>query len=843
MHVPSKRPSTGRAASPGDQPRKGKGRPDGGQFACNQPAKSVVDSLSLGDAEPSSEATTDSGKLGGDAGADAVAGPAERGGSGSEVAANRVVRSDLAVAGMSCAACAGRVTEALAALDGVDEARVNFAAGRAAVWHRPDIAVADLRAAVTGAGYEAPETADAEEVQQRRTTELHRRFVTAAALTLPVAAISMVSPLRFEGWRWFAAVAAGLVIFWAGRSFHLAALRHLRRPATMDTLVSLGTTAAWLWSTVVLAGNAVGGSVGNAAGGHVYFETGAMIVTLVLAGKWLEARATRRSGDAVRALAGLGMAEARLEDGRDVAVADLAVGMRFVVRPGERIATDGRVVSGASAVDCSMITGEPVPVDVAAGDEVIGATVNASGSLVVEATRVGADTALAQIVRLVAEAQGGRAAVQRLADRVAAVFVPVVIGIAVVTMVGWLVLGGSADEAFTAAVAVLIISCPCALGLATPLAVMVGTGRGAQLGVIVKGAEALESSGRIDAVVLDKTGTVTEGRLEVVGAVRPAVTDDPGGSGGSDGMSDLDGKGDLGGSGGSGELGSLGPLAAALEARSGHPVGQAIARRWPAAGTVGEFNAGGFNVEEFEDRPGLGVVGRVDGTEVRVGRRELFDAVPAAVASAAASAAEAGRTAVLVGRGATAEAVVALADAVKLTSAEAVAALRERGFGLTLLTGDNRATAAAVGAEVGIDEVMAEVLPADKEAAVAELQAQGRRVAMVGDGVNDAPALARADLGIAVGAGADVAVEASDLTVVGADLRAVVDAIDLARRTLATIKVNLVWAFAYNAAAIPLAAAGALDPMVAAAAMGLSSLFVVSNSLRLRRFRGCRDRR
>ena len=757
-----------------------------------------------------------------------------------EVSTIRTVRSDLAVAGMSCAACAGRVTEALTALDGVDEARVNFAAGRAAVWHRPDVAVADLRAAVAGAGYEAPETADAEELQQRRTAELHRRFVVAAALTLPVAAVSMVPPLRFEGWRWFAAVAAGLVVFGAGRSFHLAALRHLRRPATMDTLVSLGTTAAWLWSAVVLAGDAAGGSVGDTADGHVYFETGAMIVTLVLAGKWLEARATRRSGDAVRALAGLGMAEARLEDGRDVAVADLAVGMRFVVRPGERIATDGRVVSGASAVDCSMITGEPVPVDVAEGDEVIGATVNASGSLVVEATRVGADTALAQIVRLVAEAQGGRAAVQRLVDRVAAVFVPVVIGIAVVTMAGWLVLGGSADEAFTAAVAVLIISCPCALGLATPLAVMVGTGRGAQLGVIVKGAEALESSGRIDAVVLDKTGTVTEGRLEVVGAVRPAA-DDLGGSDDSDNSGDPGGLGDSGNSGGLddlGGLGELGPLAAALEARSGHPVGQAVARRWPAAGTAEEFN-----VEEFEDRPGLGVVGRVDGTEVRVGRRELFDSVPATVASAAASAAEAGRTAVLVGRGATAEAVVALADAVKPTSAEAVAALRQRGFGLTLLTGDNRATAAAVGAEVGIDEVMAEVLPADKEAAVADLQARGRRVAMVGDGVNDAPALARADLGIAVGAGADVAVEASDLTVVGADLRAVVDAIDLARRTLATIKVNLVWAFAYNAAAIPLAAAGALDPMVAAAAMGLSSLFVVSNSLRLRRFRGSRGQR
>lgn len=716
--------------------------------------------------------------------------------------AGSVVRSDLAVGGMSCAACAGRVEAALTALDGVGEATVNFAAGRATVLHSPVVTGADLRAAVTGAGYEAPDAADADELQRRRAADLHRRFIAAMVLTLPVAAVSMVPPLRFEGWRWLAAAAAGLVVFGAGRSFHSTALRHLRRPATMDTLVSLGTAAAWLWSAVVLVGDAAGGSTDGGAEGHVYFETGAMIVTLVLAGKWLEARATRRSGDAVRALAGLGIAEARLEDGRDVPVADLAVGMRFVVRPGERIATDGRVVSGASAVDCSMITGEPVPVDVAEGDEVIGATVNANGTLVVEAARVGADTALAQIVRLVAEAQGGRAAVQRLADRVAAVFVPVVIGIAVVTMAAWLLLGGSADGAFTAAVAVLIISCPCALGLATPLAVMVGTGRGAQLGVIIRGAEALESSGRIDAVVLDKTGTVTEGRLEVVTAVHPGADPD-----------------------------ELGSLAATVESRSGHPVGEAVARRWPATGTV----------EEFEDQPGLGVVGRVDGTEVRVGRRKLFDNVPAAVEAAAASAEEAGRTAVLVGRGATAEAVVALADAVKPTSAEAVAALHDRGFEVTLLTGDNRATAAAVGAEVGVDEVIAEVLPAEKEAAVARLQDRGRRVAMVGDGVNDAPALARADLGIAVGTGADVAMEASDLTVVGGDLRAAVDAIDLARRTLATIKVNLVWAFAYNAAAIPLAAAGALDPMVAAAAMGLSSLFVVSNSLRLRRFRGGRQ--
>lgn len=757
--------------------------------------------------------------------------------------AGSVVRSDLAVGGMSCAACAGRVEAALTALDGVGEARVNFAAGRATVLHSPAVTGADLRAAVTGAGYEAPDADDADELQRRRAADLHRRFIVAMVLTLPVAAVSMVPPLRFEGWRWLAAVAAGLVVFGAGRSFHSTALRHLRRPATMDTLVSLGTAAAWLWSAVVLVGDAAGGSTGGGASseavGHVYFETGAMIVTLVLAGKWLEARATLRSGDAVRALAGLGMAEARLEDGRDVPIADLAVGMRFVVRPGERIATDGRVVSGASAVDCSMITGEPVPVDVAEGDEVIGATVNANGTLVVEATRVGADTALAQIVRLVAEAQGGRAAVQRLADRVAAVFVPVVIGIAVVTMAAWLVLGGSADGAFTAAVAVLIISCPCALGLATPLAVMVGTGRGAQLGVIIRGAEALESSGRIDAVVLDKTGTVTEGRLEVVSAARPSASDHSDGlrpEGLDDSAVRLDGADrpnapEVSDLNHLDDLGGLGSLAAALEARSGHPVGEAVARRWPPAGTV----------EEFENRPGLGVTGRVDGTEVRVGRRKLFDNVPAAIEAAAASAEEAGRTAVLVGRGATAEAVVALADAVKPTSAEAVAALHDRGFEVTLLTGDNRATAAAVGAEVGVDEVIAEVLPAEKEAAVARLQDRGRRVAMVGDGVNDAPALARADLGIAVGTGADVAMEASDLTVVGGDLRAAVDAIDLARRTLATIKVNLVWAFAYNSAAIPLAAAGALDPMVAAAAMGLSSLFVVSNSLRLRRFRGGRQ--
>ncbi len=704
-----------------------------------------------------------------------------------------LTRSDIAVGGMSCAGCASRVERALTGLDGVNEALVNFATGRATVVHDRAVTGPELRAAVEGAGYQAQTPADAGDLQQRRAVTLHRRFIAALVLSLPVVAVSMVPLLRFGGWRWLAFGAATVVIFGSGRSFHSAAVRQLRRPATMDTLVSLGTTSAWVWSTVVLGT--------GRSDGHVYFETGAVIVTLVLAGKWLEARATRRSGDAVRALAGLGVTKAQLVDGREVAATDLAIGMEFIVRPGERIATDGRVMSGASAVDCSMITGEPVPVEVSAGDEVIGATVNANGTLVVEATRVGADTALAQIVRLVAEAQSGRAAVQRLADRVTAVFVPVVIGLAAVTLGAWLASGSSADDAFTAAVAVLIISCPCALGLATPLAVMVGTGRGAQLGVIIKGGDVLEHSGRIDTVVLDKTGTVTEGRLEVLDAVSPGA-----------------------------DATALGVLAATLESRSEHPIGRAIACRWPVVGTV----------DELENQPGLGVVGRVDRAEVRVGRRQLFDAVPAVVETAASEAEAAGHTAVLVGRAAVAEAVVVLADVVKPSSADAVAAFHDQGFEVTLLTGDNRRTAAVVGAAVGVDDVIAEVLPGEKEAVVAELQNRGLKVAMVGDGINDAPALARADLGIAIGTGADVAIEASDLTVVGGDLRAVADAIDLARQTLATIKVNLIWAFAYNAAAIPLAALGALHPMMAAAAMGLSSLFVVSNSLRLRRFRGRR---
>ena len=706
------------------------------------------------------------------------------------------VRTDIQVEGMTCGACAARVETALGAADGVLDARVNFASSRATVLHDGTIDDVNLRRVVERAGYSAPvDATDDGEAERRRIGGLRRRLVVAVVAGLPVVAVSMLPPLRFDGWRWAALVVSAVVVFGSGWGFHRAAVKNLRhRAATMDTLVSVGTVAAWVWSAVVLVAG---------IDGHVYFETGTVIVALVLLGKWLEARATRRSGEALRALAKLGAATARLVDGTEIAAADLAVGMRFIVRPGERIATDGTVVSGASAVDMSMVTGEPVPVEVAPGDEVIGATVNADGTLEVEAARVGADTALAQIVRLVDEAQGGRAAVQRLADRVAAIFVPAVIGVAAVTLAVWFAVGSGASDAFTAAVAVLIISCPCALGLATPLAVMVGTGRGAQLGVIIKGAEVLEDTRRVDAVVLDKTGTVTEGRLEVVDAVAgPGV--DPH---------------------------ALGLLAGALESRSEHPVGAAIARRWPSARTI----------TDFANRPGIGVVGRVDGAEVRVGRRGLFDQVPEAVEAAAAEAEARGHTAVLVGRGTAAEAVIALADTVKPTSRQAVQELRAMGLEVSLLTGDNSRTARSVGDAIGVDDVTAEVLPGDKAAAVVRLQEAGKCVAVVGDGINDAPALAQADLGIAVGTGADVAVEASDLTIVGGDLRAVPDAIALSRRTLATIKVNLFWAFAYNVAAIPLAATGVLSPMAAAAAMGVSSLFVVTNSLRLRRFRSIRS--
>ena len=702
-------------------------------------------------------------------------------------------RATLLVDGMTCSACVSQIERSLTAVDGVVEARVNYASGRASVACQESVDDAELQAAVVAAGYGArfPEGLSKEHAVE--TVQLDRLILSAvmgAVVTLLTMVDGLAFDLGFQASDWLAAVLAAAVVFGSGGGFHRRAWAQLHhRTATMDTLVSVGTASAWLWSTVVLAAQ-----IGD---GHLYFETGAVIVVLVLLGRCLEGRARQRSGDALRALAVLVAPEARLEDGTDVPVASLQVGSRFVVRPGERIATDGVVVDGFSAVDISMVTGEPVPVEVGPGDAVLGASVNANGSLVVEATGVGAETVLAQIMQMVEQAQLNRTRIQRLADRISAVFVPAAVVIAVATLIGWLAAGQPASEAFTAAVAVLIVACPCALGLATPLAVMVGTGRGSQIGIIVKGGEMLEDTRQLDTVVFDKTGTVTEARMEVVEVATP-----------------------------DGDPDELLALAASVEARSEHPIGRAIAAAVQNCRPVADF----------ENHPGAGAVGVVDGIEVRVGKRELFAHVPEGVAAAAADIEAMGRVAVLVGRDSVAEAVVTVDDRLRASAQPAVAALKSLGLDTVLLTGDHPRRAQAAGDELGIDRVVPGVGPGGKAAEIARLQSEGRRVAMVGDGINDAPALSQADIGIAIGTGADVATEAADITIMSSDLRVVADAIALSRRTMNTIRGNLFWAFVYNTAAIPLAAAGILEPIFAAAAMVASSLFVVTNSLRLRRF-------
>ena len=748
---------------------------------------------------------------------------------------------DLAITGMTCASCAMRIEKKLNKLEGVT-ATVNYSTEKARVSYPAGMATAELLAAVDKAGYTArlpePDRPAASEgapgeglVEADRLDALKQRLVIVTLLTVPVIAMSMVPALQFRAWQWLAFAMAAPVVVWGAYPFHSAAWKNARNgAATMDTLISVGTIAALAWSVYALFFGTAGElgmthpfelTIRRSDGANnIYLEAASGVTMFILAGRYLEARSKRASGAALRALLQLGAKDvAVLRDGVETRIPtdQLEVGAHFVVRPGEKVATDGTVVEGRSAIDASMLTGESVPVEVTVGDAVVGATVNAGGRLVVRATRVGGDTQLAQMARLVEDAQNGKAQVQRLADRISGIFVPVVIALAVGTLGFWIGTGNGLGAAFTAAVSVLIIACPCALGLATPTALMVGTGRGAQLGILIKGPEALESTQDIDTVVLDKTGTITSGTMTLVD-VLPA-----------DGVDERE----------------LLRLAGALEAASEHPIARALAAG--AADRVGPLPS----VADFANLEGLGVQGVVEGRAVLVGRSSLLadwsQPLPPALEAAKAAAEAQGRTAVAVAWDGRARGVLTVADTVKPTSAAAIRQLRALGLTPVLLTGDNRAVAEAVAREVGIEvspeTVIAEVLPADKVAVVQRLQAQGRRVAMVGDGVNDAAALAQADLGLAMGTGTDAAIEASDLTLVRGDLRVAADAIRLSRRTLRVIKSNLFWAFGYNVAAIPLAAAGLLNPMLAGLAMAFSSVFVVTNSLRLRSFSALAENR